>query len=89
MPFQKWLNKRNNNSKSNRQAGTISAIINGNRQQQQQLQQHQHQPDLTEGRSNKIHSGEDVCIIYLTHGSPLETVLAILQSISENQTKVS
>lgn len=84
MSFQKWLHKINNNSRSNRQAGTISAIINGNRQQQ-----HQHQPDLTEGRINKIHSGEDVCIIYLTHGSPLETVLTILQSISENQAKVS
>lgn len=85
MSFQKWLHKINNNSRSNRQPGTISAIINGNRQQQQ----HQHQPDLTEGRINKIHSGEDVCIIYLTHGSPLETVLTILQSISENQAKVS
>ena len=89
MPFQKWFNKRNNGFRSNRQPGTISAIINGNRQQQQQQQQPRQQTDRTDDSNKKRFAGEDISVIYLAHNSPLETVLTTLQSISENQAKVS
>lgn len=76
MFFQKWMNK-----KKNRQFGTISVLINGNRQQSKF--------DRSDERNKPRTCREDILFIYLSCQSPpIERVLNILQSINENQTKV-
>jgi hypothetical protein len=39
--------------------------------------------------NNEKPSGEDILMIYLSNGSAIKTVVTILQSINENETKVS
>ena len=80
MSFQNWFGKRHNGFKSNRQAITIKITNKGNRQQQL---------DNADGGKHQNTSSEDISIIYLANSTPIETVLILLQSINENEAKVS
>jgi hypothetical protein len=80
MPFRKWLKEKNNNSKSNQRSTTISAMINGNRQQSNRV---------SVSINNEKPCGEDISIIYFASDSPIKTLVDILQSMSENEAKVN
>ena len=80
MPFNKWLKQKRNHFKSNQKKGTVLAVVNGKQQEESTSRV---------GRNYEKSSGEDISIFYLATDSPMETVIAILQSISENETKVS
>jgi hypothetical protein len=80
MPFRKWLRDKSNSTRLNRKHPNLSAIINDN---------------LEGGESNRLArlnneqvGIKDISIVYYANDSPIKTVVNILKSISENDTKV-
>jgi hypothetical protein len=73
MPFRKWVRDKNNLPKLNQRSLSISGVNNINQE---------------ERINNEKFGIEDISIVYLSNDSPIKTIVDILESISENETKV-
>jgi len=80
MPFKNWIKEKYGGNKSNKNLKAMFDMSNKNRPPE---------PDRRGGNDANKSSGENIHIVYLASGSPLETLSAVFRTISDKDAEVS